>query len=404
MKADSVVSPNPAVSPADGREPALRHPGPEPRSHPRLHRVDGLRGLAVLLVLVHHFVEQLLPRATGTWQAHLATGLGLSFSGVDLFFVISGFLIGGILMNQRAAPNFFAVFYARRCFRIIPLYYVFLLLCWLLARTAPGFPASLYPLGSYFGFLSNFWMAAGRQWDTSAMAVAWSLAVEEQFYLVIPLLVWVCPPRVLLGLTLAALAVTPLLRAGVLVVAQQYFQATHLVSPLRMDCLAFGVLVAIAWRQPGARAWLAARPRWPLAVALGLLPVLAWLTLRRPHGEAMPMATIGYTTLGAFYSALLLGVLGNHPRWFVRLCEARWLVFTGRISYFVYLFQGIAAWFVFRLFGRTLALASLQDVWLVAFSLTLLFGVAVVSWVIFESRFLALGQRFRYSDPSTAGG
>ena len=248
-----------------------------------------MRGLAVLLVLVHHFVEQLLPREPGTWQAHLATGLGLSFSGVDLFFVISGFLIGGILMNHRAAPNFFAVFYLRRFFRIIPLYYVFLLLCWLLTSTVSGFPASRYPLGSYFGFLSNFWMAAGRQWDTSPMAVAWSLAVEEQFYLVIPLLVWFCPPRVLLGLTLAALAVTPLLRVGVLVAAPQYSLATHLVSPLRMDCLAFGVLVALAWRHAGVRSWLAARPRWPLAVALGLLPVLAWLTWRRanPTGSGL---------------------------------------------------------------------------------------------------------------------
>ena len=361
-----------------------------------------MRGLAVLLVLVHHFVEKLLPRATGSWQAQLATGLGLSFSGVDLFFVLSGFLIGGILMDHRAAPNFFTVFYARRFFRIIPLYYVFLLCCWLLARTDPGFPASLYPLGSYFSFSCNFWMAADGQWDPSAMAVGWSLAVEEQFYLVIPLLVWFCPPRVLLRLTLAALVVTPLLRVGVLVVAPQYALATHLVSPLRMDCLAFGVLVAMAWRHPRVRSWLAASPRWPLGVVLGLLPVLAWLTWRRPGGETMAMAAFGYTTLGAFYSALLLAVLGHHPRWLVRLCEARWLVFTGRISYFVYLFQGIAAWLVFRLFGRTLALASLKDAWLVGVSLTLLFGAGVVSWAIFESRILALGRRFRYPDAPPA--
>ena len=379
-------------------------PVPAPARGERLRGVDGLRGLAVLLVLVHHFVELTLPQVIGTWQAYLVAGLGLSASGVDLFFIISGFLIGGILLDHRAAPNFFQVFYARRFFRIVPLYYVFLTLCWLLDRYVAGFPLTIYPFGSYYSFLCNFWMAAGQRWDTSYQALAWSLAVEEQFYLVIPLLVWICPTRVLLGLTIAALFVTPLLRIGVLLTAPEYSLATHLASPLRMDCLAFGVLVAIVWRNPRVRTWLAARPNLPVLLALAALPVLARLTLRRTGYETMPMAAIGYSTLGVFYTALLLTVLGNHPRWFVRLCEARWLVFTGRISFFVYLFQGVTGWFVFRLFGRTMALASLSDVLLFALTLAVLAGGGALSWTLFESKMLSIGHRFRYRDPALATG
>ena len=100
---------------APGREPA------EPS--PRMPELDGLRGAAILLVLIWHFWAGLAQPATGSIAALLAWPFHFAWSGVDLFFVLSGFLIGGILIDQRSATNYFRIFYFRRACRILPLYY-----------------------------------------------------------------------------------------------------------------------------------------------------------------------------------------------------------------------------------------------------------------------------------------
>lgn len=367
------------------------------RPRTRLAAVDGLRGIAVLLVLVHHFVELQLPREPGSWQAYLAAGLGLSFSGVDLFFVISGFLIGGILMDNREAGNFYQVFYVRRALRIIPLYYFFLAICWLLAAFAHGTTAPVDPLGSYLAFLSNFWMTARNSWDIAWPGLAWSLAVEEHFYLAFPLLVRLCPPALLLRLALASLLIAPLLRVGVLLVTPHFSIGAHVLAPCRMDSLAFGVLAAFAVRHVGIRRWLADHPRTPFVTGLATLPVLAYLVLTRARVGSLPMAAFGYTTLGGFYSAVLIAVLNRRPSWLSKFCELRVLVFIGGISYFIYLFQGIIGWLVFRAFGRDhIALASIGDVALVGLAMLALVAAGAASWYLFEARLISFGQRCSY--------
>jgi peptidoglycan/LPS O-acetylase OafA/YrhL len=363
----------------------------------RLLAVDGLRGLAVLLVLVHHFVELQLPREIGSWQAYLAVGLGLSFSGVDLFFVLSGFLIGGILLDNREAGNFYRVFCRRRTLRIIPLYYLFLGTCWLLTSLSPDVRPSVHPLGSYFAFLNNFWMAADNAWDTAWLSLAWSLAVEEQFYLFFPFLVRLCPPTILLHLTWGALLAAPLLRIGMILAAPQYALGTHVLTPCRMDSLASGVLVAFALRHAGIRGWLAARPWVPTVVALTTVPALLCLLFTRATVGGLPMAAYGYTALGLFYGAVLLAVVSGRPAWLAAFCGHRLLVFVGGISYFVYLFQGIVGWAVFRLFGREhVALASTGDAALVGATLVALAGLGTLSKVFLEDPLIARGRRHRY--------
>src|SRR5438309_218918 len=94
----------------------------------RLTQLDGIRGLAILLILAWHFVAIQIQAEPGTLPWYLRRALGLTWSGVDLFFVLSGFLIAGILLDQRNATNFFKVFYFRRVCRIFPLYFLVLLL------------------------------------------------------------------------------------------------------------------------------------------------------------------------------------------------------------------------------------------------------------------------------------
>jgi len=368
----------------------------------RITGVDGLRGIAILLVLIHHFVELQLPREIGTWQAYLAAGLGLTFSGVDLFFVISGFLIGGILMDNRDAPNFFQVFYLRRTLRIVPLFYVFILVCWLLPGRVPGVEHATYPLACYLGFLCNFWMAAHNTWEAGWPALAWSLAVEEQFYLVFPMIVRFCRPSLLLRLTMAALVIGPVLRVSILLFAPHWSLGTHVLAPCRMDSLAFGVLSTVAIRHGGMRSWLIDHPLIPLFIAVALLPVLAGLTYFRASLQTMLMASVGYTVLSLFYAAVLLTVIGRRPSWLVGICETKIFVFIGGISYFIYLFHGLIGWFIFLVVGRKIiALTSFGDVGLILITLLVVLAAGSCSWILFESKLISLGRQFRYGSNPT---
>lgn len=134
--------------------------------------LDGLRGVAIGLVIIWHYLPSLVHARPGTTASYLIATTRLTWTGVDLFFVLSGFLIGGILLDARQARNYFSVFYTRRFFRIIPIYVAVLLIfrgiTMLqdatypdLARAAPG---SNPPWYMYWTFTQNFWMAVASTW------------------------------------------------------------------------------------------------------------------------------------------------------------------------------------------------------------------------------------------------
>src|SRR5919199_1508083 len=206
--------------------------GSRSRRYPEL---DGLRGIAILMVVAYHY--ELAP----------------FLSGVDLFFVLSGFLLGGILLEKKEAPNYFKAFYVRRICRIFPLYFlcllVFLILLpvtlgWLFGDSIGMLAGDSLPLWSYFTFTHNFAMAQLGGWGTLWLAHTWSLAVEEQFYLILPLLI--CSfsrerlPYLLVGLILAA----PLWRAFLYNFHPYGGLASYVLLPCRADSLLVGVLCA----------------------------------------------------------------------------------------------------------------------------------------------------------------
>src|SRR5262249_34841992 len=152
----------------------------------------------------------------GTTAAHVARCFSLCWCGVDLFFVLSGFLIAGILLDNRTATNYFSVFYTRRICRIFPLYFLVLGLFILLLATGAREWTSLtwlfhdpMPLWSYATFTQNVPMALQSTLGAGWMEVTWSLAVEEQFYFVIPLLVWLFPRRTLAVIAILLIFLAP---------------------------------------------------------------------------------------------------------------------------------------------------------------------------------------------------
>ncbi len=195
----------------------------------RIPELDGIRGLAIGMVLLwHYFVypaTAALATAAPTTALSYALVFGrLTWTGVDLFFVLSGFLIGGILLDARKAANYFQVFYTRRFFRIVPIYAALLLvfpsLITVMEWSHPGnfnwLTADALPWYSYWTFTQNFWMAAAATLGANALGITWSLAIEEQFYLTLPLLVRLLAGRRLLVCVLTGIFLAPLARITIL--------------------------------------------------------------------------------------------------------------------------------------------------------------------------------------------
>ncbi len=369
-------------------------------SQSRIAELDGLRGLAIALVYVHHFVIPLCGNAPGSPGAYVAAALTLTYTGVDLFFVLSGFLIGGILLDHRDSPALLRTFYLRRFARIVPL----ALLCILavLGAQAAGLygPAEgrepwAWPV--YALFMTNLWMAGTLDWGYRPLAPLWSLGIEEQFYLLTPGLVRLVSRKNILRLLLTFVGLAPLLRLGLMAINRDWSFAASLLPFGRMDCIGAGFVVAWLVRAAVVRAW---GDRHQVALLGCLLPAAAGLAiLTRLHaGNASPpMAAGGYTVTALFYGLILLLTLASPGAAWTRLLRWAPLVQLGRWSYFVYLFQGLATGLtVGLLFHHRLAVIA-PDNWLqlVTGAAGLLLAAAL-SWKFFEAPLVRWGQRHSY--------
>src|SRR5436190_3454423 len=239
-----------------------------PPSDPRTHLpvLDGLRGLAVMMVLVFHFVGQMLP-TNGVERAILGvTKYGLL--GVDLFFVLSGFLITGILYDAHNKPHYFRNFYMRRLLRIFPLYYGVLALVFFVA---PLIPLLRGPTLDYLVdrqawawlYAVNIYIAEQGDWSFSYLEHFWSLAIEEHFYLFWPVVVFLLArrPRALIAVSLAAALCAMLARLTGSLMGLSWW-TTYVLTPFRLDGLALGAFLAVMARQPdGVERLVRAVPR-----------------------------------------------------------------------------------------------------------------------------------------------
>ena len=157
----------------------------------RVPELDGIRGMAILVVVIFHWVTL---EAQSILPERIENVLSFGWSGVDLFFVLSGFLIGGILFDARDSSNYFKVFYMRRFYRIVPLYGAICLTTLViyyahLSTHAWLFRGPKLPWYSYLTFAQNVWMVKLHTLGYWQLAVTWSLAVEEQFYLTLPFVI-----------------------------------------------------------------------------------------------------------------------------------------------------------------------------------------------------------------------
>ncbi len=348
-------------------------------------QLDGLRALAVLGVLYFHF-----------YQKSVTSGLPWGALGVRLFFVLSGFLITGILLRLRddrpgspARMHRVRQFYVRRSLRILPLAYLVII-----GMAAAGVPSMRETLPWNLTYTSNIYMSLRGAWPGSASHF-WSLAVEEQFYLLWPWLIVFLPARFLRFTIVVAILIAPVyVAAG----AHAGLNAVALdaLTPACLDELGAGSLLALLWyERPDVFRGLGQRPlyRW---MGLAAIPAVIALLLSNP--DPRTSTPLGSLAVSFFFAWVVhRAALGFGGVW-GRLLESRPLVYAGRVSYGVYVLHN----FVPPMFERFHLHRPAQPFaeFLTYTGVTLL--LASCSWFFFERPINGFRRRFAYREPAAA--
>ncbi len=362
-------------------------------------QLDGLRGLAIVLVTLYRLGKEL---PTETWPGLLLSNVLVAGKhGVELFFVLSGFLITGILLDSRGVPNQLRNFFIRRSLRILPLYMVTLAVMsitvgWLSHwRVAPGLVESFrtaYDQQLYLWcYLTNVRMSWVGTWCFGPMDHFWSLAVEEHFYLIWPLVVVICLPRRLLTVAVVGAMVAIAMRVLWLALGGTSTVA-EVFTLMRCDglLLGSGLAALIRTRQD----WLSYRP-WAIGCCVVFL--LAGVVLTCSQRRFWMGSSVCWT-LG--WSALMIWLLTSQTNsWLAWVMDRKLLRNLGQLSYAMYVFQAplipIVAWLGLRAgWGDTASLALAWHLVYMAVMFALIVGLAWCSWHLFEKHWLRLKEIF----------
>jgi peptidoglycan/LPS O-acetylase OafA/YrhL len=364
----------------------------------RIRELDGLRGIAIALVLIwHYFVPPLIQ--SGIPAFHALGRLGaLSWSGVDLFFVLSGFLIGGILVESKGSQSFYRTFYTRRAFRILPIYALLTASPLILRALAPqlvhgasGIFGQPYPWLVSVLFLQSVWIAPVATWPNMFLGPTWSLSVEEQFYLTLPFVVRNVRMRTLGILCCCTIGIAPLVR----------WWAFRHIGPLapytlvvcRADSLMFGVLAAIAIRKRGAGDIFGKATTRILILSTGVFGGTACVLAIANQGiGTSAMSTVGFSVLAAFYTSLLLLALSPRPSLYREWLRIGALVKLGTVAYCVYLIHLPVLAVTNFISARWGGISSLSPFFGALAGLLCTLALAAVSWRFMEKPLISIGH------------
>jgi peptidoglycan/LPS O-acetylase OafA/YrhL len=359
----------------------------------KIKEIDGLRAIAILMVVAWHYLGASDGPQSLPWRIFIS-----GRSGVDLFFVLSGYLITSILLNNRASPNYFSAFYGRRAFRILPVYGVMLTI-FLAGKISGGghvlFDGAL-PWWSYALGVQNIWMAIEQTYGAIWLAGTWSLAIEEQFYLLFPLIVLWLPPAALPRLLIAAMVLCPAGRIVCYLAGDAF--GYYVLMPLRADILAVGALIACVRFSGPVSDRLRRSVRTTLVAAACAFPLFAlWIG----KNTDFHMALWGHSYLVAFFGSAVFMVLESTGAPSLALLRSGPAEFFARISYALYLVHINVLILVFLPFRADRTIGTLQGAGLTALALAISVLICFVSYRCFEGPLIRMAhQKYRFEDSS----
>jgi peptidoglycan/LPS O-acetylase OafA/YrhL len=379
-----------------------RQEGPHNWPEQKIPQLDGIRGLAILSVVAFHYFgypygrtpqDPLLVRA-------ISGAFDLGWIGVDLFFVLSGFLVGGILLDYKDSPRYFRTFYIRRSARILPLYWT-----WLAVYAAvfsvvgtSHLTGGAIPLAPHFVFLQNILMAKTGAWSNTWLGISWSLAIEEQFYLIIPALIFWMSRRSLRIALCIFLVASPFLRLFVI----KHFGLTtgvplYVLLPTHGDGLAIGVLLATVARSPKEYMLYLGHHRVFLAIGIACAAILLSDLIAFRTTNLSVHASAMYPVASTLLGVVVFDSVARPAALIGRLTSSSLLRFFGSISYCLYLvhevFLAATLRFVYAVYVPKFSFDKL--LW-TTFALVFAVGVSVISLHVFEKPILRLARKYTY--------
>jgi peptidoglycan/LPS O-acetylase OafA/YrhL len=371
----------------------------------RIVELDGVRGLALAMVLwIHCFLVR-----PNSIIAKLADSIGGSmYISLDLFFVLSGFLITSVLIRTRDSEYRARNFYARRFLRIFPAYYFVLVFIFFVypvfyapLRESQAYHDAIY----FFTYVQNFWQAwkpgkGNPAWP--GLEHLWSMAIEEQFYLVWPLVVWYTPPRRLVQTCALVCAISVAIKVALLLHGTTV-REVYLPTYCRLEGLAGGAALASLWQTHGLRS----TPRWMRNIGMVATAALLFLIFRKYTHKAFPKDMVAHTVVATIVFCWMIFAVVTAPKDALirRFFRNRVLRFLGRYSYGIYLIHYVVYWqikyAVLDAFGQTADhasnnVANLAGVLIIASTIPL----AVVMYRLIEEPALRLKRHFISNRPA----
>ena len=362
-----------------------------PKSH--IPGLDGLRGLAIVLVLLYHCFFPL-------WKV----GANAGWVGVDLFFVLSGFLITGILLDSLGKKNYFSTFYLRRSLRIFPLYYFFLI-CFFLISPFVINPEELKPYQFYFDnqlwywlYIPNWLITFDNHWPPVPKPLLdhfWSLAIEEQFYLFWPLMVFFFKRRTLIYICLFFILQSMVIR-NLFEYSGKDYSSSYVFTFARLDAISIGALVALLIRGERGKLLLANSSRPIFVISFLILFILTLLS----HNFSLKneyFIRIGYTIIGIFFGSFLVLVLSEGSI-LGKICNTGFLKFFGKYSYGIYVYHWLISPLINDYFAYQVMRFTTISPWLIAsfLSVFLIILISILSFHLFEKQNLKLKRFVNY--------
>jgi len=345
--------------------------------------LDGVRALAALSVMLLHFFQN--RPASNTLISVVEKISILGQGGVTLFFVLSGFLITRILVNSKQSGSYFKDFYIRRALRILPLYYLFLIIYY--------FVMPVMAHGAFQPFKSQIWfwiylqnIAGTFGWKLAGPAHYWSLAIEEQFYLIWPFIIYYLDiPKIR-----QAIYLTILISFLVKFIMLSKGLSVFFFTLTRMDELAIGALLALF----EINGQLVPKNLKKFTLIFTIIAIPTGVVFIALGGKGLDIVQFTKFTLVAVmcFSFICLLITMNDQHWLKRIFKVKPLVYTGKISYGLYIFHPLC----FYLIGYYFNPQSIAINLTACFAVTYI--VASLSYYLFESRFLALKQKFSYNN------
>ena len=360
----------------------------------RIPELDGIRGLAVIMVLIFHYINNQLGQTEleSSFAIGLRTVTGFFWSGVDLFFILSGYLIGTILLKNKGSKNYFKAFYIRRFLRIVPVFYVLLFAYMLIRELQVPDPGNFLfinelPLFPFFLFIQNYVQAANDTFGPSPLGPTWSLAVEEQFYLILPTLIFFVRKKWLPYIIVPCILAAPVFRYF----AESWYKS-YFPFHMRMDTLLFGVLIAYLVSEKNL-VEKATKYSW-ITITTFVSFLIAGVVLSLTD----TIGIMNHRFFMVIYGVLLLMSLCFNKGLFGKFLRNGTLRFFGFLSYSIYIFHQMVTGLLHAyFFNDRPRLDNIEEVMVtfLSFIITVLFSYLL--HLVLERPLINIGHRFKYN-------